>query len=166
MGLCKPAADVQQEIIAFATTPLAVGRGVEPATTKARPFGRNSGGNLWELGFHDKRALNLHRFSKASEFREDSRNRISAISTRARRTAPDHSTEVIQRDISQMRRAQEQQAFKNRAHDLRDRPPSAVAPLGQQSSNAVRDSLRVISAEYFSYQTGIDDVLPLQPVEI
>jgi hypothetical protein len=38
MGLCKPAADVQQEVIAFATTALGISGGLEPATTESRPF--------------------------------------------------------------------------------------------------------------------------------
>ena len=164
--MSQPAPNVQEEIVTLVPVTLRDGGGIEPETAQASPLGRHAFGDLGKICPDNEWAHDLHRFRNRADLCEYPRDCESAIGASPRRPPRDDAAEMVESDIFQVWRADEEQTLEDGAHHLVACASPPVAPLQEEILHAFRDLLRVLAAKNLPRQAGIDDVIALEPMQL
>ena len=99
--------------------------------------------------------------SHASQHTGESHDGIAAD---ARWLACDHLLQMLQRELVEMGRADEQERLEDSPHDASAHAVLEVSPLQKQCEDPVGDDLHVIMSKHLARKAPVNDVVALETV--
>src|ERR1700688_4737899 len=108
MLIRHPAANIQKKIVTLAPVTGRDCGSLQPATAQASPLRSHAFGDLGKLCPDNERARNPHRLWNRTDLCQYPRDCESAISSRARRPSSDDGAQMVEGDVFEMRRADEE----------------------------------------------------------
>jgi len=110
--------------------------------------------------------MNLKSLWNSSHTGQHTGESHDGIAANARWLACDHRLQMLQRELIEMGRADEEQRLEDSPHDAIAHAVLDVSPLQKQSEDMVGDDLHVIAPKHLARKAHVNDVVALEPMKV